>query len=113
MALPPRSTGQALKEEGIDSIVSTVKAQWRNGYKDAAIEFINSVSVGETWMGEELREAIEPLIGKPHAYRAWGAMSNVVIAKWIKDGIIKIVGLARSRSPKNHAGLYPIYEKVK
>lgn len=105
--------GIALRDEGMAKVVNAADDMWKALYKAHAVHFINARHIDETFLGEDVRRAIEPHIGKPHHPNAWGAMARAVIQRWIKDGFVAVDGMGHAKDAKSHASLLPRYRVVK
>lgn len=105
--------GTALRDEGISKVTERADEMWKALYRAHAVHFINAKAVGESFLGEDLRRALEPHIGKPHHPNAWGAMARAAIKRWITDGFVEMDGMAQMRDAKAHARLSPLYRVVK
>lgn len=105
--------GIALRDEGIATVKQNADEAWKALYRAYAVQFINAKQIDDTFLGEDLRRALEPQIGKPHHPNAWGAMARSSITRWIKDGFVEIDGMGHAKDAKSHASLLPRYRVVK
>jgi hypothetical protein len=101
--------GEGLKEVGCATVLLYEPAEWRVSYEILAVEFLDNKDVGDKFLGEDLRFLIEPIIGAPHHPNVWGAMARKMLTAWLKAFRIRLIDIAKSTSPANHAGLYPVY----
>jgi len=91
-------------------VAGNAQSEWRDGYVAHAGAFIGGLLPKQTFIGEELRKYIEPIIGKPHHSNAWGAMGGTVLRRWQKEGRITAIGMTKMTSKASHARLSPLYE---
>jgi hypothetical protein len=105
-------TGELLRDFGMASVVSNTEEKWRSEYKREAELWLNTVGVGTVIVGEQMRDALEPLIGTPHHVNAWSAMAGCVIRKWKKERRVLNHGATTAKSAAAHARLVRQYLKV-
>lgn len=99
-----------LQKEAEARVAGNAQSEWRDGYAVHAEAFLNTRLPKQTFIGEELRQYIEPIIGKPHHHNAWGAMGGQRLRRWQKEGRIVAIGMTKMTSKASHARLSPLYE---
>lgn len=105
------STGQLLRDEGM-ALVSEHSGEWKDRARAAIDKWFESLVAGLTFTGEDVRAAIEPVIGPPHHPNAWGAVIGSKVREWLKAGQIAVVGTTQARIPSNHARILREYKRT-
>lgn len=118
--VPPRPSspaGEATPRQARDAGMKTVEANqtdaWREAYRTAAQRFIDDKRIGFEFIGEDIRLAVQPIIGDPTHHNAWGAMAGAALKRWQKDERIELVGVRRCSTTDSHARLSPLYRVVR
>jgi hypothetical protein len=108
-----KSEGEKLRDEGCAQVVNYEPAEWKLLYEQLAVEFMDTMNNGDTFLGEDLTAVVRSAIGEPHHPNLWGAMFMKMYHAWVKSGTITRLDMARAKSPANHASLYPTYMVTK
>ena len=59
-----------------------------------------------TFIGEEIRLAVEYIIGAPHHYNAWGAIINIAVRQHV---LLKTGHYRQMKTKRSHARATPEY----
>lgn len=105
------TTAALLRDFGMTTVREHQSDDWRSAYAHAARAWFESLSPGDEFIGEELRRAVEPVIGPPAHVNAWGAMAGSMLRQWTKAERIRLVGVRRATGATSHARLYPLYRR--
>lgn len=120
-SVPPRpspvgegeATPRSARNAGMKSVEDNQSKAWREAYRMAAQNFIDRKPLGSEFIGEDIRIAVQPIIGAPTHHNAWGAMAGSVLKRWQKDERIALVGVRRCTTTDSHARLSPLYRVVR
>ena len=100
----------ARAKEGQSATAYAQDMDWRDGYKALAEAFLSAKVRGQTFIGEDIRRHVEPIIKQPKHPNAWGGVGGAVIRAWIKDARIRSIGMQRMTRKTSHARQTPLYE---
>ena len=98
------NTALALKEQALEQ-VSENAGTWMENFNHALHKAVLE-NAGLVMTGEQIRMALEPVIGPPHHHNAWGA----AIATAIRQGTLLPTGqYIAMQGPRSHARRTPVY----
>lgn len=99
-----------LKVAGEALVAGNQQSEWRDGYVAIVEAWFSALTPKTTFIGEDIRKMVEPMIGQPSHPNAWGAMGGSMIRRWRKAGKIAAIGMRASTAKSSHACLCPLYE---
>lgn len=105
--------GELLRDFGVAQVTASSPEEWKASYKTHASRWFAGLAVGTVVVGEQLREALEPVIGKAHHANAWSAMAGASLRAWKKDRRLRDHGSTTAKGASAHARLCRQYLKVK
>lgn len=98
------TTALEMKEKALEQI-SNNAGTWMENFS-YALHMAALDNAGLVMTGEQVRMALEPIIGAPHHHNAWGA----AIAVAIKQGLLLPTGqYIAMQGPRSHARRTPVY----
>jgi hypothetical protein len=101
-SLPTVVQAQARRDQSMALVDAKADAHW----KSVALDWIRDLSVGEEFLGEELRAYLQNANQVPHDWRALGPQ----IHKAAKQGLIIQIGVGRART--SNMSNKPIWQRV-
>ncbi len=104
-------TGGQLRDEGMDRAASN-SGDWKEAAKDSIYWWFRLLPPGMVFMGEDIRFAVRGRVGEPHHHNAWSAVIGGRVRRWLKQGLIEVVGYAPCRDKTTHAHIVRQYRKV-
>lgn len=102
----------AARDTAISAVMAGQTSDWRSAYRSEVALLKTSLQTGTTFLGEDLRFWLQPIIGEPEHPNAWGAMARSTLSQWKREGFIIMDGIGASRSVKSHACLSPRYRVI-
>jgi|688.fasta_scaffold17039_6 hypothetical protein len=105
------TTAALMRDFGMQQVQQHQTTEWRVAYNDAITAWFESLPAGSEFIGEEMRQAVEPITGQPTHVNAWGAMAGSALRRWTKTERVALVGVRRATVTSSHARLYPLYRK--
>lgn len=108
-----KETGELLRDFGMKTVAENAPDEWRVAFQRKAEEWFSALSLGHVIIGEQLREALEPIIGQPHHANAWSSMAGHMVRRWKKDRRLRDHGTTTAKAKQAHARLVRQYLKVK
>jgi hypothetical protein len=105
--------GDLLRDAGIEKVSANTPEEWSEGYRKLAQDWFERLPAGSTFLGEDMRAAAEPTIGKPKHPNAWSAAARRAINKWKGDRRVAHHGAVTSKAAANHSCLRRQYIKLR
>lgn len=103
-AVVDEPTATSARDAGIKRVLEN-----SGDYKEKANRALSRLVPGRTYIGEEIRQVIEPVIGPAHTPHFWGAWINGLVRK----GLLVKTGLRRPmKTTKSHGRMTDVYRYV-
>lgn len=103
---------RAAAKRGMDLTLNAQAVDWIELYRIHSERFLNSLSRGDTFIGEDIRKYVQEHGGSPRSPNSWGAAMRGSLERWREEGVIEADGLGTMTSVSSHARLTPRYRYV-
>lgn len=106
------TTAALLRDAGMQTVRDHQADNWKAAYVYAVAQWFEKLAPGEEFIGEQIRQAVQPVIGPPTHANAWGAMAGSTLRRWARERRIELIGVRRATGMTSHARLYPLYRRL-
>ena len=105
--------GDLLRDLGIARTKGAEDDVWKIMYRIYAAEFLRTVKVGDTMVGEDVRTyATECGLNEPHSPNVWSAMFRAIIVPELKAGKFEQAGTQKMRRASSHSRQSLTYRRL-
>jgi len=106
-----RTNGEELRDRGMERVAENA-GEWKYTAQAEIDGWFSETPEGEVFTGEDIRTAIQSVVGEPHHHNAWSAVIGGRIRKWLAANLIEIEGTSLAKVEAAHARLMRQYRRT-
>lgn len=103
---------RAAAKRGMDLTLNAQAVDWIELYRIHSERFLNSLSRGDTFIGEDIRKYVQEHGGSPRSPNSWGAAMRGSLERWRQEGRIENFGTRHMTAVSSHARMTQQYRVI-